>query len=142
MGGRRFEGFVKLNLSTRPEYRPSTPEEDKIWGVDFYWAGLPVDVTNSPEKSHVEWLWSDDRAESMAISVGVRSGNGRHRFRQPTLVILVEPPSEVKAGYVNTCPVELRRGWEKLAARQVTPALLEDASSLYWDWDDVVNGSQ
>lgn len=68
-------------------------QADIMEGTDFFlsYAGkkIRVDVTINSEKSHTVWL-ARRKKEGAVLSYGLRYGNGRVRFNEPVLVILIQ----------------------------------------------------
>lgn len=87
-----FEYHYKKRGSLQKEtFRRATKVEDKTLGTDAFIYGLPVDFTcDFSGKSYMIDTQVRISTAFGEIKFGVRTGNGRTKFKQPVLVIGVD----------------------------------------------------
>lgn len=114
--GQIFEDIMLERLEQFEGYEPSSREDDRYKGADFYFHRLPVDLSLNPNKRAVIYSKIDLDLPTCSIKVGVRFGNGRAKFREPVMVLLFLP-----------------KVWSyNLMASDVTEDVLECASDIFW----------
>lgn len=130
--GERFQGLVLDQLlilrdagSIKVEL--VSEEEDYYYGTDVIVDGVRWDVTLDHKKGNVHW-GTGVQTDISNIAVGLRKENSHHEFDEPVMVLQFEPAAQLPAQY--------NRQWMKLAAAEISPALIEDVSSRYWDLVD------
>ena len=85
--GLRFEDYIITNLEGLPGYKLSSAEQDRKWGTDFFYYGVPIDITLNPNKNNVTFSETYIDILVCKIYVGFRTGNGKARFEHPVLVL-------------------------------------------------------
>lgn len=133
--GIKFEDMIIERLEDSVGYEVASPDADWYQGTDFYWFGVPVDVTLNHRKKGVQWGGRIDM-QVASVSVGVRVGNGHRRFEHSVLVLLFEPNTDVQL------PVHVERQLCRHMAREVNAALLDDAIDLFWQLVDELEAKE
>lgn len=115
--GKQFEKVAKFYLEKIEGYKDSTNLEDWHEGTDFFYHGVPIDITLYLNKNHIV-EGSLTKLKGCNAWTAVRSGNGHHEFETPVLVL----------GFTVTKA--------EIAIDQLQyngDAILEKATDKYWD---------
>jgi len=125
-----YKSQSKNGLVETSVFRYATQEEDKFFGTDAFFYGLPVDFTcNFSGKNHMEDLQvSVELPKIGKIKFGVRTGNGKIRFDMPVLVIGVE----TNDGYLAKSAI----GRVTCAVRAQLQKIIDVGTNNYWEYCD------
>ena len=84
-----FENIIIERVESLPGYKLSNKNQDLRMGCDFYYYGLPIDVTLQDKKSLSTPIGRVNLIDDgcLSVNVSIRWGNSHTQFKTPVIVI-------------------------------------------------------